>query len=71
MPNTTIIVKTIRANSINPHSDMAGMLGAFGEQFAGAVPALLLVKVQVGVAEKVAARLIKPPLALMVTPVKV
>jgi hypothetical protein len=46
-------------------------LGGATEQEAGAVPALLFDNVQVGVAEKVAVRLMGVPSALMVTPVKV
>lgn len=47
------------------------MVGAFGEQEAGAVPAFKLVNEHVGLAEKEAVRKINPPLAGIVTPVNV
>lgn len=67
----TLSVKMINAKRINPHSDIVGMVGAFGEQEAGAVPAFKLVNEHVGLAEKEAVRKINPPLAGIVTPVNV
>lgn len=61
----------INAKMIRPHSDMVGMVGALGEQLAGAVPALELVAEQEGMAEKDAEILMGDPFASMVTPVNV
>lgn len=60
----------MRPKRIKPHSDMVGMVAAFIEQDAGAVPALKLVNVQ-AVAENAAVIWIGRPFEDIVTPVNV
>lgn len=71
VPKTTVSEKIIRAKRIKPHSDIVGTVAAPKEQAAGAKPALLLLRVQLGVAEKKAVSARGCPFDSIVTPVKV